>query len=873
MLTPKPRGLIGELSQSRERIFQDHLAGQPAVTVVRRATDWMEGVIKRLYGEALSRYPVYAPVGLAAVGGFGRGELNLFSDVDLLFLYPTKIKGEMEKLAELVLYPLWDLKLEVSHAARTLPECLEMAGEDFSILVTMLTARTVAGSAEPALELAQGLAKSLAGLKARRGFLEKVQAEDQKRQARYGHTPYLLEPNLKEGEGGLRDIHTITWLGLGCFKARRLAQLQEQGLMTDGELAFLGTAKEELWRIRNHLHYLSQAHDDRLTFERQAQVAGFLGFKDQDGLGAVVRFMRDYYTRAHHIRNIRDIVYERARTKLELGSKRTRPVDKDLYVRGDKLYLSRPERLKEEPALMMALFAGSAKTGVKVSHQARQEVRGSRYLVDDAFRRDPGVRSDFYTVLNPPRPEGGAIFALHGSGLLGAYLPEFEDIFQLPHNDAFHIYTVDVHLLRTVDRLSRLAGGHEPASEGERLTLELLKELSRPRLLHLAALLHDLGKGGGKSHAERGAKIAGTVLERLGLKEEERDLVLFLIRNHLLLIETASRRDIHDEKILFSVARQVGDQERLAMLYLLTVADAHATGPNAWSTWQATLLNELYFRVLATLTRSDIDYLGSPQWQAELTEAVAGRLAGVIDREKVVAHLDALPDQYLLAASPEKIAHHLRLMERLSGRQMVFEVEELKGEGYCQFTVAGRRRRGLFSRMAGVLTLNGLNILGAQIHTRSDNISLVLFQTEFPVDPYDRDRRWAKVEADMARALSGRLALGVRLAQRLGQTKAYPRFFPRQPVSVKVDNSISDFHSVIEVTAHDRLGLLYDITRVFYDLDLEIRLAKISTKVDQVLDVFYVTDLEGGKVEDEEQLKEIEESLQAILSQVKGATL
>ena len=419
----------------------------------------------------------------------------------------------------------------------------------------------------------------------------------------------------------------------------------------------------------------------------------------------------------------------------------------------------------------------------------------------------------------------------------------------------------------------RLAHGHEPVSEGERLTLELVGELSRPRLLHLAALLHDLGKGGGKGHSKRGAVLAEPILERLDLAEEERELVLFLIRNHLLLIETATRRDIQDEKLLFSVARQVGDQERLAMLYLLTGADAHATGPNAWSNWQATLLNELYFRVLATLTRSDIDYLGSPQWQAELTDTVAGFLAENMAREKVEAHLEALPDQYLLAVSPEKIAAHLGLMEKLGGRRMVFEVEELAEEGYCQFTVVARRRRGLLSRMAGVLTLNGLNILGAQVHTRSDNISLVLFQTDFPADSYDRAGRWAKVEADMARALTGKLALTVRLAQRLGQTKADPRFFPRQPASVKVDNSVSDFHSVIEVTAHDRLGLLYNITRVFYDLDLEIRLAKISTKVDQVLDVFYVTDLEGGKVEDKEQIKEIEESLTAILSQVKGETL
>ncbi|MBW1713950.1 MAG: HD domain-containing protein, partial [Deltaproteobacteria bacterium] len=509
MISARPRGLIGELSQARESLFQAHLSGASGAVVVQRCTDWVEGVIKRLFNEALARYPAYRPVGLVAVGGFGRGELNLHSDVDLLFLYPADLEPDLEPLAQQVLYPLWDLNLDVGHAARTVDECLELAAEDFSVLVSMLTARTVTGSPDLASKLAQELMAALSSARARREFLAKVEAAERQRRERFGHTPYLLEPHLKEGEGGLRDIHTITWLGLGCFEAKNLRFLLEKGLMTDEEVTFISSARDFLWRVRNHLHYLAKGRDDRLTFERQQKVAAFLGFKEEGGISRVERFMRDYYTRTFNLRNIRDIVLERVGTRLSKGSKgkAVKVLEKNFLAADNKLGLADPGRIQDNPALMMRLFAVSARSGIEVSHQARQEVRLNRNLVDDDFRRDPAIRQDFLTALMPPRPEAGAFVALHGSGLLNAYLPELEGVFQLPQHDAYHIYTVDAHLLRTVDRLARLKEG-QGSSEGERLARDLLSHVTRPRLLYLAALLHDLGKTRGKGHSERGARLA-----------------------------------------------------------------------------------------------------------------------------------------------------------------------------------------------------------------------------------------------------------------------------------------------------------------------------------------------------------------------------
>ena len=624
----------------------DHLSGLPGTVVVRRCTDWVEGVIKRLYGEALARYPVYKPVGLVAVGGFGRGELNLQSDVDLLFIYPAKIKKEMERLAEMVLYPLWDLKLDVGHAARTLSDCLEMGNEDFSVLVSLLTARTVAGDPEPVERLHKMLDKTLKSQKARRTFLANVRKVDREREIKYGNTPYLLEPNLKEGEGGLRDIHSISWAGLGCFKTGKLYQLVEQGLMTDEEVAFIGESREFLWRVRNHLHYLAKSRDDQLTFEWQVEVARFLGYSEKDGLSGVDWFMRDFYSRAHHLRNIQRIFFERAADRLALSSAKSRKLGDDFLVRDDKLYPADPDLIEKKPGLLMKLFAVAAENGIRVSHHAREEVRKRRDLVDEAFRRNEAVRRDFFTVLQPPQPGAGAIFALHGSGLLNAYIPELDGVFQLPQHDAFHTLTVDVHQLETVHLLAEMKTGEGGPTLGGEVVRDLINQLSRPRLLCLAALIHDLGKGGGKGHSERGVRLAEPILDRLGLTGEEAGLVKFLIRYHLLLMETALRRDIHDENLLFSLAGRIGDEERLAMLFLLTIADSNATGPRAWSSWQSTLLAELYFKVLAIMTRKDVDILETPERLALLTDTVTGLLQGKLSRERVEYHLENLSTQY-----------------------------------------------------------------------------------------------------------------------------------------------------------------------------------------------------------------------------------
>lgn len=865
MIGTKSRGLIGELKRARESLIRDHLSGMPGAVFVKRNSDWVEGVIRRLFSESAARNPGWAQVELIALGGFGRGELNLHSDVDLMFLYPPRSKTEIESLAQQILYPLWDLGLDVGHSTRTIDDCLDMAKQDFSVLVSMLTARTLAGSGQLGEKLMTALARTLKSTKARRDFFRRVQEGDEARQHRYGHTPYLLEPHLKEGEGGLRDIHAITWVGLGCYGVGSLSGLVGEGLLSDDEVASIGEARDFIWRVRNHLHYLAGSHDDRLTFEAQDKVASFLGYKTDEGLSRAQRFMQAYYSRAFGLRNIRELFFERAGLNLlpDRNGRDSRVVDDHLVSRDGKLFFAEPAGLDDRPQVMMALFAVAARTGIKVSRQARSEVSRRLYLVDDDFRRDEAVRGLFYQVLMPEHRRVYALAAMHDAGLLMAYLPELAGVFQLPQDDVYHLYTVDIHLLRTVDILNRLPGDERI---NEPLAARLVGQLSRPRLLYLAALLHDLGKSEGQGHSRRGAEMVGPVLDRLGLTEEQAGVVRFLIAHHLYLADVSARRDLHDEKTLFEAARLIGDDERLAMLYLLTIADGLATGPEAWSSWKSTLVKEFYVRVSAMFSRKDIDYFGSPEWLEELRRTVVGLLDGRVDPEEAERRLDNMSDQYLLATAPEVIADHIHLLTGLrSGRRLSLTVDQRPAEGFCQLTLATRRRRGLFGRMAGVLTLNGLNILGAQIYHTVDKASIVVFQVAHPADSYGLEAKWVKVEEDMLRAVTGRLALAVRLAQRLGQMSRTERPTARQTPKVNVDNGVSDFQTVVEVTTYDRLGLLYDITEVLYELDLEIHLAKISTKADQVVDVFYVADRDGGQVEDEEQLTEMKEALIAIL--------
>lgn len=857
-----PRGLIGDLKRARESLVRDHLGGLPGSVLVARLSDWVEGVIRRLFSEARIRYPAIGSVGLVALGGFGRGELNLHSDIDLMFLYPDEVRPELEKLAQQILYPLWDLGLDVGHSTRTIEDCLEMAGQDFTVLVAMLTARPLAGAAEPALELTRQLNGLLESPQAGRDFLDRVRSVDRERRLRFGHTPYLLEPNIKEGEGGLRDIHSITWVGLGCFGTGNLSGLADRGLLTDEEVAFAGEARDFMWQVRNHLHHLAGGHDDRLTFEAQENVARFLGYRDGEGLDRVQRFMQAYYARAHDIRAMHDLFFERARAIMEPESQgRTRPVGGDYVIKGGRLHFAAAGG-DIPPRLMMGVFAVCADQGLPVSHRARQQIRRRLHLVDNDFRRDDGIRGLFYKALMARHGEAEPLLAMHDSGLLTAYIPEMEGVYQLPQHDAYHLYTVDIHQIRAVGVLNDLAAGQ---SDDEPRAAALMAQLSRSRLLHLATLFHDLGKSEGVDHAARGARTVVSALERLKLSEEETELVRFLISHHLYLMHLASRRDIHDEKLVIQAARQVGDDERLAMLYLLSVADGKATGPNAWSGWKSALLSELYSKLNAALNRRDIEDLRSPQWAAELRERVKELVGGAVPEKDLVRRLDNMSEQYLLGTEPETIARHITMLARLTGgRKLVFEVEELPEADICQVTVVTRRRRGFFGRLAGVFTLNGLNILGGQISNTLDKMSIRVFHLEFPPDPLTMDDKWRQVESDMVRAVSGKLALAIRIGRKRSQVREPNTNLPGKPTGVVVDNEVSDFHTVIEVTAHDRLGLLYDLTQVMFELDMEIHVAKISTQVDQVVDVFYVTDREGGPIEDRERIAEITEALSAI---------
>ncbi len=848
-----------------------HLAGATGRAVVRRRSDWMDERLRHLFTEVVGPEGG-AGLALVALGGYGRRALCLHSDVDLLLLHENRQRKRLAELTQAMFYPLWDSGLEVGHAVRTVGQCLDIGAKDFQVLMSMVDARHLAGDESLSAALWTKLRDRHRSPGRRRGFFEKVLASVKKRRETYGDSPYLLEPHVKEGEGGLRDIHAVNWIGRMCFDSREIADLVKAGLMPPEAEDALGTAQDFLWRVRNHLHYLAGDHQDRLNFEVQPAVARFFGLADRGAVSAVEALMRAYYQHVFAVAWIVDAFLDRGEAELwpQGRKKARRPAPPAGFVlKAGHLDFARPEEIAGRPSRMMELFAVAAELDLPLAAKALQTIRDHLHLVDDDFRTGSQENDYFWRFLRARWSSPDLLRAMHGVGLLPHFLPELEPTVARSLHDAYHVYTVDVHLIQTAWVLKTMAQGQADPERGGRFS-DLLEEVDRPELLFLAGLIHDVGKGQGPNHAARGASLVWTMGARLGLTGDETEALKFLVAEHLLLTDLATSRDLSDERLIIHTARRVRFTEWLTMLLLLSVADSLATGPEAYSPWKAMLLQELYVKVRHILEHSD---LASPMvlnHVAEMPGKVAAILADEFSPEDIDRFLEPMTDHYLAAVSPETVAEHIRVESRLKKGDLIFTWRERPQRDTCEVTIFTHDRPGLFSQMAGVLTLHDINILEAQAFTRDNGVALEIFQVDYPLDRAYLDEKWDRVRADARRVVSGRLSLEYRLAMKTPARRLVRPGTPLKPVRVIVDPETSDFYTLIEVTAHDRLGLLYDITRILFGLQLSVHLAKVSTRVDQIHDVFYVVDFFGQKVDDPEQIAEIQAALGFRLAEREG---
>lgn len=804
------------------------------------------------------------PYAIIALGGYGREEQCVHSDVDLLFLFGKSVPSHAEELIREMIYPLWDIGLDVGHATRSLKECLSLAAKDLNVLTPVLDARFICGASMLFSELMGQLRERVIRKHAGR-ILSELVAATRSRHAHYGDSAYLLEPNLKEGQGGLRDYHTMLWFARVEHDLRQPRDLEYIGLLSHAEYQALWEALSFVWQVRNHLHHHCGRKTDQLHFENQIKLAERFRYREEDGQQPVERFLGDLHARMDRIKQ--QLTAMRHELNLESARKRRRPLFSKSPAEGleidaaGRLNFAGPEAILKRPELLVRIFEESIALRVPLSAEAKRLIREFAYLIDAAYRSAPEIVRAFERILLSPAA-AAALDDMLTTGLLTAFIPEFERITHRIQYDEYHLYPVDKHLLRTVQTIHDLSA---PGDESEPLFARIYRELKGRRLLLWAALLHDIGKGGSEEdHSMAGAELCRGILAAKGLSPEEVETVAFLVREHLHLIKTATRRDIHDEETAVLCARRIKDLERLKLLYLLTVADSIATGPAAWNDWTAHLLREFFLKVINTLERGELVSEKAVATIERKRKAVAD-FAAADERQEIERLLPALSPRYLLSVAASAIAEHARLYARLGDMNAVWTVAPSADGTTRTVTICAKDRPGLMASLAGVFTLNSINILSVQVFTWRNRTALDIFEVSPPPDRLFEEEKWRRAEEHLQAVLSGEMDLAAALRPRLESPRlARPRT-ARRSHRVRIDNASSSFFTIVEVFTYDFPGLLFSIADALFRLELDIWVAKIATKVDQVVDVFYVRDIAGQKVDDPQRVAAIREALLARL--------
>ena len=809
------------------------------------------------------------PYAIIALGGYGRKEQCLHSDIDVLLLFGKKIPKEAAVLVQEIFYPLWDTGLEVSYATRTLKECLSLASQDFEVLTSLVDARFLCGISSLYSELAELMRRKIRQ-KNGKNFIHWLVERNEERHNRFGDSTHLLEPNLKEGLGGLRDYHAMLWLGWAKYQIEEPRDLEYLGHLSHNEFQTLTEALSFILMVRNWLHHISGRKCDHLYFEYQIKVAEALRFKNRNGQQAVEMFLGHLhghmeFLKQQHLLLLNKIVprkYKAAR-----GKSRHRMNVGGIIAGQESLNFESSEAILENPQLLVKIFEQSARLELPLSIEARRLVREFLHLVDGEFRKSMCIIQSLQRILLAPQQPLDALDEMLTTGILTALIPEMNSVVNLIQYDEYHVYPVDKHLLHAVQRLKDF-GKPDLDPEGA-FYAQLFREVSRPELLHWAVLLHDVGKGSeGEDHSKHGAEIIHHIFQRMNFADSDIDTISFLVREHLLLTKTATQRDLNDEKAVIQCASKFRNTEELKMLHLLTVADSKATGPKAWNDWIASLLTELFFKVYHILKKGE---LATPVavdiFEKKRKEILQESLS--IPLEDLESLFEQMSPRYLLYTPVKDILRHIELYQRLASAPVVLETQILPRTDYRTVTVCAHDRPGLFSKISGVFTLNNLDILDAQIYTWRNRIALDIFKVKAPPDTLFEDETWTRVRKNLHSALSGELDLGLVLDEKL-QTyqSAAVKSTASRPDKIIVDNSGSDFFTIVEVYTYDFPGLLYRITDALFRCNLDVWVAKIATKVDQVIDIFYVRDLDGQKVTDPYQV----EAIKATISQVLTAT-
>ncbi len=799
---------------------------------------------------------------VAAVGSYGRGNFSFRSDLDVRILCPKPAKAA--PIAEALLYPLWDAGLQVGHQVVTMSDTLSLAKKDLATATTLLDWRHISGDLAQSQKLRDKAYATIFSESNVHEFLDEMAVESEKRAARFGDSVYLLEPDAKNGQGGVRDVDIINWTAQARWRVKSLHELVDLGVLAPLELTQIEEAFRFVARVRNILHYKSPRRTERLGFESQELVTEVMGYGS--GGPACEAMMSDYYRHARAIANAREALFLRAKPK----PKRKPKIEEFYYgiaLTRDTVSVVDLEELTKNPTLILRVYWEAVHRGLNIDQEFRQAA--ARALAEpevcEALRADPEAATIFRRLVRKPAKvffkRNSILSEFHDIGLLLAMVPEFAPVVGRVHHDIYHVYTVDVHSIAAVDRLRKFCRGE--MSDEFPVASRLAADIARPQVLFMAALLHDVGKDlGGSNHSERGAELCRDILERLGVQEHDIVEVQHLVLKHLRMYHVASRRDLDDPKTIGNFAAEVHGPEGLKELYLLTLCDVATTSPSALNQWKARMLEELYVQTLRL-------FEGQPSRTEERAEKLRG-MARNLCPEKGEADflnhfLDSVPNRYLYANEPTQVAGHARLARQSEGRRSMVEILGIRNY-YVEVGFIIDDKPGALAMITAALSANRMVVVGAQLYSWTDRNGrdrvLDIFWVRNGTDSEMVKRQMDRLKEDLELLVSGQIAPDELLSSRTS-TGLSDRPSPDVPVTVTFDNRSASSHTVIEVMAEDRLGLLYRLAKTLKDCGLAVALAKINTEGNAVADVFYVCGQDGKKIEDRAKLDELREKLRA----------
>ncbi|HEX8301329.1 [protein-PII] uridylyltransferase [Sphingomonas sp.] len=798
---------------------------------------------------------------LLAVGGYGRGEMAPHSDIDLAFLTPWKVTGWSEQVIESMLYSLWDMQLKVGHSSRSLDEMVRQAKSDVTVRTALLEARYVWGDTELYDQAAARFRQEVQADTARNFIADKL-AERDARHKRMGDSRYVVEPNIKEGKGGLRDLHTLFWIGKYAYNVREPAELVAAGLLSAQEFRQFQRAENFLWAVRCQLHLITDRAEDRLTFDVQREIAERLRYSDRPGKSKVERFMQFYFLQAKMVGDLTGVFLAHLDEKFAARGSRfgfptlfrsPRKLNGFTLDRG-RLAIPRDGFLAEKPVRLIELFHLADLHGLEIHPLAmRAAARDARLA--ERVRDDDQANALFLDVLTSPRDPETVLRWMNESGVFGRFVPEFGRVVAQMQFDMYHHYTVDEHSIRAIGLLNQIEKGE--LKEDHPLASQIFQQVVSRRVLYCAVLLHDIAKGRGGDHSVLGAEVAERLCPRLGLSAAETENVAWLVRWHLLMSATAFKRDLSDFKTILDFAEHVQSPERLRLLLILTIVDIRAVGPGVWNGWKRQLLGNL-FESAEEVLRLGHKQKGRGERVAAKQEALASALGW--EPARMAALNKRLTEPYWIAEPLDVLERNARLVDAAGNAALSVEAQVYPERGATLVTVYASDHPGLFYRIAGAIHVAGGNIIDARIHTTRDGMALDNFLVQDPLGrPFDEDARLNRLKASIGDALANRTKLSDRLKTKpLSRPRADA--FTIEP-NVLIDNKASNRFTVIEVNARDRPALLYHLAHALFQSKVTIHSAHVATYGERAVDTFYLTDLIGDKIEGASRLKAIERRL------------